>query len=67
MGGDGVGITHSEVGDVSAVTITVHLAVMPLEAVTVITAVPGLIVVINPVEDTYAAFILLELHFNALL
>ena len=47
--GIGVGV-----GVDASVTITVHLADIPLEAVTVITAVPGLIVDINPLENTYA-------------
>ena len=40
---------------------------MPLEAVTVITAVPGLTAVTNPLDDTFATYALLELQLTALL
>ena len=63
--GVGVGIGGTGVGAEAAVTFTVHVAVMPLEVLTVITAVPGLTAVTNPPEDTLATYTLLELQLNA--
>jgi len=55
------------VGAGAEVTMTVHVAVIPLEVVTVINAVPGLTAVTNPLGDTFAIYILLELQINTLL
>jgi len=65
VGGTGVGVEGIGVGVEGEVTMTVHAAVMPLEALTVITAVPGLTAVTNPLEDTIATFTLLEFQLNA--
>jgi len=66
FGGTGVGVEGTGVGVEVEVTITVHVAVMPLEVVTIITAVPGLIAVTNPSEETPATYALLEFQLNVL-
>ena len=48
-------------------TVTVQVAVLPFDVVTVIVAVPGLTAVTNPLGDTFAIYILLELQINTLL
>ena len=48
-------------------TVMKQVAVLPFDVVTVMVAVPGLTAVTNPLEDTFATYILLELQLNALL